>query len=132
MAAGDFNGDGIQDLAVANFGDGTATVLLGNGSGGFTAATGGPFAVGTSPFSLAVADFNGDGIEDFATANNGSNNVTVLLGAVVGHTSQTITFGSLNNVSYGVSPFTIGATSRSSLTVSFASTTPFVCTTSYS
>jgi len=28
---------------------------------------------------VAVGDFNGDGVEDLAVANNGSNNVSVLI-----------------------------------------------------
>jgi FG-GAP-like repeat len=38
MVAGDFNGDGNLDLAVANSGSNTLTILLGNGDGTFTAA----------------------------------------------------------------------------------------------
>jgi hypothetical protein len=79
VVVGDFNGDGIPDLATANSGDNTITVLLGNSFGGFAAAAGSPFAVGTSPQSLVVGDFNGDGIQDLAVANSGSGNVTVLL-----------------------------------------------------
>jgi hypothetical protein len=55
-------------------------------------------------------------------------NVSVLLGAVVGNTAQTITFGTPSNVTYGVPPFTIGASSNSGLGVSFASTTSSTCT----
>src|SRR6266851_5536541 len=33
VAVGDFNGDGVQDLAVANFGPPTVSVLLGIGNG---------------------------------------------------------------------------------------------------
>jgi hypothetical protein len=40
----DLNGDGYPDLAVDNLSDGTVTVLLGNGSGGFSASAGSPFA----------------------------------------------------------------------------------------
>jgi hypothetical protein len=133
VVVGDFNGDGFADLATANRGSNNITVLLGNGSGGFSAATGSPFAVGTFPDSLAVADFNGDGIEDLATANNGDGTVTVLLGAVVGSAPQTITFGPLSSVTYGVSPFTVSATSTSGLAVSLASATsyaPAICTVS--
>ena len=32
------------------------------------------------PYTVAVADFNGDGILDLAVANDGNNNVSVLLG----------------------------------------------------
>ena len=46
IAVGDFNHDGVADMAVVNQGDSTVSVLLGNGSGGFTAATGSPFPGG--------------------------------------------------------------------------------------
>jgi hypothetical protein len=80
VAQGDFNGDGLVDLAVANYHDNSITVLLGSASGAFTAAPGSPFAAGTNPASVAVADFNGDGKADLAIANSGSGNITVLLG----------------------------------------------------
>jgi sugar lactone lactonase YvrE len=47
-------------------------------------------------------------------------------------TPQTITFGSLGNVTFGVAPFPITATASSGLAVSFASTTISVCTVSAS
>ncbi len=80
VAVGDFNGDGIQDLAVSNAGDNSVAGLLGNGSGGFTAGTGSPFATGTQPDAVVVGDFNGDGMQDLATINSVSANITVLLG----------------------------------------------------
>src|SRR6516225_6697697 len=78
VAVGDFNGDGTPDLAVANIGSNTVSVLLGNGDGRFQAARN--FGVGSYPSSLAVGDFNGDGTPDLAVANAGSGNVSVLLG----------------------------------------------------
>ena len=44
--------------------------------------------------------------------------------------SQTITFGTLANQSFGTPPFTVGATASSGLPVGFASTTSAVCTVS--
>jgi hypothetical protein len=125
VVVADFNGDGIPDLVTANYRSNNVTVLLGNGSGGFAPAPGSPFAVGTAPQSVAVADFNGDGIEDLAVANNGGNNVTVLLGSV--GVPQAIIFLPLI---YSVSPFAISATATSLLKVSFVSSTPAVCTVS--
>jgi hypothetical protein len=40
---------------------------------------GGPYAVGTDPYSVSVADFNGDGRPDVATVNGTSSNVSVYL-----------------------------------------------------
>ena len=78
IAVGDFNGDGIPDLATANAQANTVTVLLGNGDGTFTPTATSP-GTGDFPQSIAVGDFNGDGIPDLAVAS-WSNTVTVLLG----------------------------------------------------
>jgi hypothetical protein len=79
ITEGDFNGDGILDLAVANSKDNTVTVLLGNGDGTFTAAPTSP-ATGTYPNSIVEGDFNGDGKADLAVSNASSNSLTILLG----------------------------------------------------
>ena len=130
IAVGDYNGDGIQDLAVANFGANNVTVLLGNGSGGFAATAASPFAVGPNPVFIATADFNGDGVEDIATANNIGYSASVLLGFRTGSASQTITFGAVGNVTTSAAPFGISASASSGLAVSFASETNNVCTVS--
>jgi hypothetical protein len=80
LAVGDFNGDGKLDLAVPSIASNNVTVLLGDGSGGFSAAAGSPFATGNAPVSVAVGDFNGDGKQDLATANESVNTLSVLLG----------------------------------------------------
>src|SRR6202011_419033 len=85
IAAGDFNGDGRPDLAILNSTNiGGVTVLLGNGSGGFTAAPGSPFPTGSDPTSIVAGDFNGDGKLDLVVANGGDNTVMVLLGNGLG------------------------------------------------
>jgi hypothetical protein len=75
VAVGDFNGDGRLDLAVANTGtfpdyNGTVSILLGNGDGTFQDAQ--SYATGSDSSSVAVGDFNGDGVLDLAVANYGS------------------------------------------------------------
>jgi FG-GAP-like repeat len=82
VAIGDLNGDGRLDLAVANAGSNTVSVLLGNGDGTFQAQT--QYATGTNPESVAIGDLNGDGRLDLAVANYDSNTVSVLLGNVGG------------------------------------------------
>ena len=90
VVIGDFNGDGKQDLAIANAYSHNVIVLHGNGSGGFTAASGSPYAVGSYPWAVAVGDFNADGKEDITTANYASNNVSVLLNTCTPNTAPTI------------------------------------------
>ena len=81
VRAGDFNGDGIVDLATANQARDTVSVMLGFGDGAFSAPQ--SYAVGTSPYAIAVADFDGDLIDDIASADYNDGAVTVLLG--LGH-----------------------------------------------
>ncbi len=81
IVAGDFNGDGRLDLAVANenpFGIGNVSVLLGNGDGTFQPQV--TYAVESRPIAIVAGDFGGDGRTDLAVANYYSNDVSVLLG----------------------------------------------------
>jgi hypothetical protein len=78
VAVGDFNGDGKQDLAVANSAK-NESILLGDGTGNFSAPM--TFTVGLSPRFVAMGDFNGDGQQDLAVANGASANVSILLRA---------------------------------------------------
>jgi hypothetical protein len=82
LVAGDFNNDGKLDLAIVNrpnTGYGSVTLLLGNGDGTFTQASGSPYTVGNSPVAIAAADFNGDGKLDLAVANSADGTVSILL-----------------------------------------------------
>src|SRR5262245_542347 len=52
VTLGDFNGDGLLDLAVADFLSNTVSVLLGNAGGSFQDAT--AYVVGRGPSSVAI------------------------------------------------------------------------------
>jgi len=111
VVAAKINGDLHDDLAVANGSSDDVTILLGNGSGGFSPAPNSPFAVGDRPRDLVVADFNGDEIPDLATANSssfGGGTVSVLLGNGIGGFTESVG-----------SPISTGDSTRSIASIDF-------------
>ncbi|MGB6830352.1 MAG: FG-GAP-like repeat-containing protein [Terracidiphilus sp.] len=79
VAVGDFNSNGVPDLAVVNNDDDTVTVLMGAGNGEFTPAGASPISVGDWPESIALGDFTGAGIPDIAVADEAVATATVLM-----------------------------------------------------
>jgi len=87
IASGDFTGAPVanafgapvDDLATANFGSGTVSVLLSNGSAG-TWQTPVSYTVGANPTGIVAGDVTGTGAVDLVTSNYGSNSASVLLG----------------------------------------------------
>jgi hypothetical protein len=87
LATGDFNNDGHADIVAANFGKypsdgGSVSLVLGRGNGTFKTAVN--FPAGDFPDFVAAADFNGDGNQDLAVADFGTNvgigGISILLG----------------------------------------------------
>ena len=83
LVAGDFNGDGRLDLAVADGGSNEVAILLGNGDGTFRPAV--FYPAGDGPCAVVAGDFNGDGKLDLAVADTGNyandpGGVSILLG----------------------------------------------------
>ena len=69
VVTGDFNGDGKQDSAIANFTSNNISVMLGNGDGTLQPAVN--YAVGFEPNWLVAGDVNGDGKLDLIVASSG-------------------------------------------------------------
>jgi len=96
IVAGDFTGNGILDLAVANLVSDDVTILIGDGHGGFDPEPAVPIGdpVG-GPISIAAGDFTGDGALDLAVANQTTDTVSILQGDGRGgfHTSASVSLG---------------------------------------
>jgi outer membrane protein assembly factor BamB len=94
----------------------SGTVGLSGSAAAYTTAS---LAVGSHPITSA---YSGNAAFQAGTS--------AVLTETVNQAAQTITFGSIPNQTFGSAPFPVGATASSGLTVSFASTTPAVCTVS--
>ena len=83
IIAADFNGDGIADLAVSNYGNedtnagGNIAIFFGKGDGTFTA---GPTTNASAPSPMYAVDFNGDHKMDLVYGDVNDNKAVVLLG----------------------------------------------------
>jgi Flp pilus assembly secretin CpaC len=114
VTSADFNLDGNLDLAVADSGVATATnavgnsvsIFLGNGDGTFILPGGTrmDFPAGTAPTSIAVADFNQDGLPDLGITASGDDAFGLMLGVGGG------SFGAPIEVPVGTTPDSIATT----------------------
>ncbi len=115
VAVGDFNGDGKPDLAVANQGDNTVTVLLnstapGAASASFTLAANVGVGVGAAPAGIVVADLNGDGKPDLVAANLNGNSISFLLNLTpASANTSSASFALVGSAGVGAAPVAIAA-----------------------
>ncbi len=101
IVAGDFNGDGLADVATANNATDDVSVLWGDGAGLLAPAA--RVLADTQPAAIAAADFNADRRLDLAVANEAASTVTILLGDGAGG------FERVANPRVGLAPQSIAA-----------------------
>jgi len=100
LAVGDIDGDGKLDAITANYGNNSAGVVLGTGTGSFNAYYTFSTGPGGGSLGVATADVNSDGGLDILTANFGSSTSGVLLNTTP--TANTGVFAPV--VTYGTGP----------------------------
>lgn len=76
MIVGDWDQDGLSDLAVTNKNDDDLSLLYGKGDGTFDRVD---IRTGDGPGQLAFYDFNKDGVEDFVVSNLLDEDLSILL-----------------------------------------------------
>ncbi len=103
VVIGDFNNDNRFDIAVANSGTDSIGVLLGQGNGIFANPL--TYMIGTdsTPYSIAVADFNNDNRLDIVVANYGTNSIDILFGSGNGSFQSTISYA----LGYSSRPYSV-------------------------
>ncbi|MCC6766613.1 MAG: VCBS repeat-containing protein [Deltaproteobacteria bacterium] len=82
VAAGDVNGDDLMDIATLGV-DATIKVFAGHGNGTFTLLS--VLLAGSMAKTVALADFDGDGLTDLAVSYSDSNSVQILRGISPGN-----------------------------------------------
>jgi tetratricopeptide (TPR) repeat protein len=82
IATGDVNADGVGDLAIANQGDNTVSLLLGSTTvdGTFTVAPGSPLVTAAAPAGVQIASFSNGPSPDIAVTNRDQSTLSVFLG----------------------------------------------------
>ena len=79
VAVADLDGDGKPDVIVANRNSVNISVLLNTGTGTLKPAVDYPTPTTGTPESIAIGDFNGDGLPDIAVAISGINATSIAI-----------------------------------------------------
>jgi len=111
VATGDIDGDGKTDIAVANCGSSSVSVLRNISTSGSISAgsfeSKVDFNTGTVPYDVAIRDIDGDGKPDLIVTNNGSNSVSILRNLSTPGTINAGSFDSKVDLSTGMNPYRV-------------------------
>lgn len=99
LAVGDFDDDGLDDIAVANFESKTVAVLRSDGVGGFHIST--MLALTQRPTSVIAKDFNQDGRLDLIVTNFDEGRISLFHGDGTGQFTPT------REIVVGAGPYTL-------------------------
>ena len=109
VAIRDLNGDGKIDLAVANYGANSVSILLNTtvsnaSTPTFSAKT--DFATESGPYAVTLGDINNDGRPDMAATNYTTNKVSQYFNITTPGAS-TPSFGAVSNYTVGTAPSSV-------------------------
>ncbi|CAF5195510.1 unnamed protein product, partial [Rotaria magnacalcarata] len=103
IAVADFNNDSRSDIVAANYNSQTVSIFLGYGNGCFTNQSIYSTGPDSSPYFVAVGDFNNDTAIDIVVITRGTNN----LGIFLGYGNGTFSSVTLKAMGYGSNPFCV-------------------------
>lgn len=96
--SGDFNGDGFLDLAIPNELSNDVRVFMNDQRGEYHGFTTFPITGGSVPSPNEGADFNGDGILDYAIGNTQNDKLTIMIGNGTGGFSSVTNYQAAQQV----------------------------------
>jgi hypothetical protein len=92
--AGDFDGDGNADLAIANYASNNISILMNEGDGTFAAPI--HYGVGNRPTCVEVSDLDGDNYVDLIVTNRDDGTISILNNNGNGTFAAPVNYGSWN------------------------------------
>lgn len=105
ITGGDFDGDGLIDIAVANRSSNSVSVFRNTTSAGaISFASKVDFTTAGNPYSIATGDIDGDGKIEIAVTNRSSNSISVFKNT---SSSGTISFAAKTDFTSGSDPVSI-------------------------